>query len=214
MDSRVPGKLYPSGTTAILHKKGYIVDAKSPFGRVIQIRSDFPKLEGGSVNALELIRFQLDTSKALTASLLADMQDAPLTEPTPKGGNHPTWVAGHLAYSEANLTSHILSGKENPLLAWKDLFGRGSEPRPDASQYPSLKELLSRWDEVRSQTLEILDSLGEDDLEKPSANPPPGREDFFGTYAKVFSFIAMHTLMHRGQVADARRAAGRSSLMG
>ena len=104
------------------------------------------------MNALELIRFQLDTSKALTTSLLADMLDAPLTEPTPKGGNHPTWVAGHLAYSEANLTSHILSGQENPLIVWKDLFGRGSEPQSDAAQYPSLEDLLGRWDEVRSRT--------------------------------------------------------------
>ena len=166
------------------------------------------------MRATELLRFQLEASKHLTAGLLADMQDAPLTSPTPNGGNHPTWIAGHLVYAEANLTSHILFGQENPLIGWKELFGRGSEPSSEPEKYPPLKDLLAQWDEVRAGTLKILDTLSDEDLDQPSANPPEGREEFFGTYGKVFSAIALHTLMHRGQVADARRAAGRAAVMG
>lgn len=165
------------------------------------------------MKATDLIRFQLEASKSLVTGLLADMKDAPLTQPTPNGGNHPWWIAGHLVYSEANLTTHILMGTPNPLVEWKDLFARGSSPSEDGAGYPPFDNILSRWNEVRSNTVKILDSLSDDDLDKPSANPPEGREEFFGTYGKVFSAVCLHAMMHRGQVADARRAARRKPLM-
>lgn len=166
------------------------------------------------MKATDLIRFQLEASKSLVTGLLADMQDAPLTPPTPNGGNHPWWVAGHLVYAEANLTSHILVGTPNPLVEWKDMFGRGSQPMADGAGYPPFVDILNMWDEVRSNTVKILDSISDDDLDKPSANPPAGREEFFGTYGKIFSVVCLHAMMHRGQVADARRAAGRQPLTG
>ena len=166
------------------------------------------------MNVLELLRYQLELSKDLTIKLLADMVDAPLTAPTPAGGNHPTWVAGHLVYSEANLVYHILEDQTNPLLDWKELFGRGSRPSTDASIYPPLPELLAKWDEVRLHTMEFFETLTEADLDKASANPPAGREEAFRTFGKVLSVIAFHPLIHRGQVADARRTAKREALMG
>ena len=43
--------------------------------------------------ATDLLRDQLESSKLLTATLLADMQDAPLTSPTPQALNHRGQVA-------------------------------------------------------------------------------------------------------------------------
>ncbi len=166
------------------------------------------------MQATDLVRFQIETSKQMTGGLLADMLDAPMTFPTAEGGNHPTWIAGHLAYSESNLIHHILSGDENPLIEWKSIFGGGTEPTANKDDYPPLSDLLAKWDEVREHTLQVLSKLGDADLDKPSASPPPGREDFFGTFGRVFSVVAMHPMMHRGQVADARRSLSRERLMG
>ncbi len=165
------------------------------------------------MSTVDLLRWQIQLSKQMTQSLLADMQDAPLAFPTQNGGNHPTWIAGHLVYAEANLIQHMLEGNDNPLLDWKPMFGAGSEPTDDSASYPPLSDLLAKWDEVREHTLKFLDSLTDADLDKPSRNPPPGREEFFGTFGKVLTMVAHHPLMHRGQVADARRAAGRERLM-
>lgn len=166
------------------------------------------------MKATELLKTQMETSKMMTANLLADMQDAPLTMPTPQGGNPPLWIAGHLVYSEARLTNELLLDKPGPLLEWGETFGRGTQPSSDAGAYSvSIPEILAKWDEIRANTLAILAGLSDEDLDKPTAKCPPGREAVFGTLGKAFTMVAMHPLHHRGQVADARRALGRQPLM-
>jgi hypothetical protein len=54
----------------------------------------------------------------------------------------------------------------------------------------------------------LVDSLSEDDLAKVSAKVPEGFEHTFGTYRLCLQYVADHWYMHRGQLADARRAAG------
>lgn len=164
------------------------------------------------MQATDLLRSQIQLSKQMTTALLTDMLDAPMTFPTAKGGNHPVWVAGHLAYSEANLVNHILLGDTNPLIDWKELFAGGSEPTADADSYPPLADLLAKWEEAHAFTLKTLDSFSNEDLDKPSANCPPERAEIIGNYGKVLAIVAIHPMMHYGQVADSRRVAGRKKL--
>lgn len=166
-----------------------------------------------TMKATELLEMQMEFSKQSTMGLLADLADAPLTAPTADGGNHPLWVAGHLVYSEAGLVNYMALGKPNPLEDWKPIFGRGTQPEYDAAHYPvTIPEILAKWDEVRQGTLEELDKLTEADLETPAANFAPERAAMFGTVGRVFSAVATHPLMHRGQLADARLVLGRAPL--
>jgi hypothetical protein len=41
------------------------------------------------MKAVDYIRTALDSSARATLALIDDKKDAPLTFPTPKGGNHP-----------------------------------------------------------------------------------------------------------------------------
>jgi len=166
------------------------------------------------MKATDSIRISLETSKILLDMLIDDMKDAPLTQPTPNGGNHPLWVIGHLAYGEAELLHVHIQGAQNPLSEWKELFDSGSEPTTDASTYPSYEEVCSAFQRMRSQTLAYLETISDDDLDKPShASPPPGLEPFLGTIGKCLITLSLHTMAHRGQVADARHAAGRKPVM-
>ena len=69
-------------------------------------------------------------------------------------------------------------------------------------------EVLARVRAGREQTLAYVDSLSEADLDRAAAKCPAGYEDTFGTLRLCLQYVADHTLMHRGQLADARRAAG------
>jgi hypothetical protein len=162
----------------------------------------------------DYIRTSIEASKMFTLSLLDDMKDAPLTQPTSEGGNHPLWILGHLTYSESNIISHIIQGNENPLIGWKEMFGSGREPTTDAAQYLPWDEVRTKFDEVREKTMSFLDGRTDADLENPSKNCPPGREQMMGTIGSCFVVVALHPTMHYGQVADARRMAGRDRLFG
>jgi hypothetical protein len=48
------------------------------------------------------------------------MKADPLVPPGPWGGNHATWVAGHLAVNEGRLHK-MLRGTPNPVEHWKPL---------------------------------------------------------------------------------------------
>jgi uncharacterized damage-inducible protein DinB len=164
------------------------------------------------LKTIDFIKAGLEGSKNLTLGLLDDMKDSPLAQPTSKGGNHPLWILGHLAYAEANIVNHIILGNENPLIGWKEMFGGGLEPVADAEKYLPWDEVRKKFDEVREQTLSVLSGLTEDDLDQPSKNCPPGREAMMGTVGACFGVLILHPVMHRGQIADARRMLGRKPL--
>jgi uncharacterized damage-inducible protein DinB len=159
----------------------------------------------------ETIRFALTLADGAFTQLAEDLGDAPLTRPTPRGGNHPMWVLGHITYIEAGIP-HILYGETNPLAHWAPLFAPGSEPKDDAGAYPPYDEVLRAYRENRARTLKILDGLSEADLDRPTKAPLKGLEEVLATFGRTLLVQALHQMTHRGQLADARRAAGREPM--
>ncbi|MCA9277956.1 MAG: DinB family protein [Phycisphaeraceae bacterium] len=165
------------------------------------------------MNAVDILKNNTAMCRKFAVDLITDMKDSAMTQPTKNGGNHPLWVLGHLAYSEGSMIQGMMLGKDNPLADWKDLFEGGSEPTTDASKYPSFDEIMKKSDEVHALTMQYLEGITEADLEKPSAACPDEYKEWFGTVGKCLNINALHPFMHYGQVADARRAAGRKPLM-
>jgi uncharacterized damage-inducible protein DinB len=163
------------------------------------------------MKATDLIRKAMAFSDQAVFKLIDDMRDAPLTQPTSRGGNHPLWVLGHITLVEGNIPK-VLFGDPNPVEKWAPLFAPGSEPKTDASAYPSFDELLGAYRDLRAKNLQILEQLGEAGLDRPTKNPPRGLEEMLKTAGDMFMLVAMHQMNHRGQVADARRAIGRQPI--
>ena len=160
----------------------------------------------------DYVKLALQNSAGWVMGLLNDMKDAPLTQPTPNGGNHPLWVLGHLTHSESNLLDKFILGKPNRFPELEAQFAMGTAPTTDASAYPSFEELLGKWETMRAATVAHLESLTEAKSDKPSLAP----EEFgpgFSTVAGVYTAMSTHVAFHCGQVADARRAAGREVLV-
>jgi len=157
----------------------------------------------------EVVRKSLDGAKMWLLALVQDVKGTPLAAPTPRGGNHPLWVVGHLALAEATLVSQYILGQGKPYPEWEPLFGTGSQPTPDASKYPPMDKLLAELEKVRARTLEVLGSMTDEDLSKPS-KAPADVAALFGTVGQCFTMIGLHMTFHAGQVADARRAMGKT----
>ncbi|MCA9839530.1 MAG: DinB family protein [Trueperaceae bacterium] len=159
------------------------------------------------MESIELIRDNLKKSEAIVLARIEEMKDHCLVFPSPKGGAHTLWVLGHLAYIEGLVIRQFMLGEANPLSDWESLFD-GAEVQGEASLYPSFEQLLLTCREMRRWTVRLIDSFREADLDQVSKNVPQGFEDMFGRYRHCLQFVADHWYMHRGQLADARRAAG------
>ena len=159
----------------------------------------------------DYIKLGLEASKGWALGLITDMKDSPLTSPTPNGGNHPLWVLGHIVRAESDLLDGFILGEPNRFPELENC-AMGNQPTGNAADYPSMDELLAKFEEIRSASLAHLDTLSEEDLDQKSHAP----EEFGGGFATVgscFSAMQTHVAFHAGQVADARRAAGREPLM-
>ena len=163
------------------------------------------------MKAIDLIRWAMQSTDEGIQRLVEDMRDAPLTQPTSRGGNHPLWIMGHLAYIEGAIRP-ILLGGPHPLAHWKPLFGTGSRPLTDASRYPPFDEVLGKYRELRTANLKLLDEVGESGLDRVPKAVPPGFEDAMKTVGHTFLLTTLHQMVHYGQIADARRVAGRDPL--
>ena len=159
------------------------------------------------MESIEHIRDHLSKSTERVLSKVEEMRDHGAVFPTPNGGAHTLWVLGHLAYIEGLVIRQFMLGEANPLAEWETCFD-GGDVSGDPTEYPPFDQVLLRCREMRAATVELLGSLTETDLDRPSARPPQGFEDNFGTYRLCFQFVSDHWYMHRGQLADARRAAG------
>jgi len=159
------------------------------------------------VQSIDLIRGNLNRSTDRVLARVEEMREHCMVSPTPKGGCHTLWVLGHLAYIEALVVRGFMLGERNPLAEWEQVFD-GADVSGEMSEYPPFDQVLSKCRDVRASTVTLLDSLSEEKLDQASANAPRGYDDTFGTYRLCLQYVADHWYMHRGHLADARRAAG------
>ena len=171
------------------------------------------------MKAIDIIRGALLATEQGTAALVEDMRDAALVQPGVRDGkpvgNHALWLMGHLAYIEGEVPGILLgpAGGPNPVEHWASLFAPGTEPRADAGLYPSFDEVVDAYRTHRARTLALLDELGDANMDRAPAAPPPGFEESMRTFGETLMLITLHNMVHYGQIADARRAAGRRPLL-
>lgn len=156
----------------------------------------------------DAIRFALGLADGAFLPAIDAIADAPLTYPTGNGGCHPLWVMGHLAVVEGMVTAMLTEGG-NPVEQWEPLFAQESVALADASRYPTFAEVRDRFVGLRRDNLQRLDGMTDADLDRATPWQPQGLEAHFATVGTALLTVALHQTMHRGQVTDAIRAAGR-----
>ena len=154
----------------------------------------------------ELIQYAMGVSNNAVLSIIDEMSYSPTTFPTTNGGCHPLWVLGHLTFIEG-LIPELLLGEKSPVEGWQQFFGNGTEPVADANKYPSLSEIREKYLRLRERNLKLLESLSEEELDRPTKKQPEGLEAAFATYGKSFMTLALHQMSHRSHLTDARRSA-------
>ena len=163
------------------------------------------------MDSIHLIRENLQRSESIVLSRIEDMRDHCMTPPSSGGGCHTLWILGHLAYIEGLVIFKFMLGNENPFAKWKDMFD-GTVVSNDIDHFVPFDHALAECRAIRASTLSLLESYDERDLDHRSEETPTGADELFGTYRHCFQYSADHWLMHRGQLADARCAAGKERM--
>jgi uncharacterized damage-inducible protein DinB len=159
------------------------------------------------MDSIHLIHENLERSEDIVLSRIEEMRDYCMVPPSSRGGCHTLWVLGHLAYIEALVIRKFMLAGSNPLADWEEMFD-GTEVSDDIGHFVPFDRALAECRATRASTISLLESLDEGDLDRTSESAPNGADELFGTYRRCFQYSADHWLMHRGQLADARRAAG------
>ena len=159
------------------------------------------------MHSIDLIHENLERSNSIVLSRIEEMREHCMVPPTRRGGCHTLWVLGHLAYIESLVIRSFMLGETNPLADWEKMFD-GSDVSDDIGQLVPFDHALSACRAARAATISLLDSFDEADLDRTSLNSPDGTDELFGTYRRCFQYSCDHWLMHRGQLANARQAAG------
>ena len=66
------------------------------------------------MTVIDYIKMELQMAQGWLLPLFEDLANAPFVQPTSNGGNHVTWILGHLAYSDANILHSYIRGEQNP----------------------------------------------------------------------------------------------------
>ena len=80
-------------------------------------------------------------------------------------------------------------------------------PRLDPEKFPTVESLVEQWDEVRTDALEFLATLSDDDLDR-QVDFELGGHPLSMTVGEMLSHAMVHGVHHRGQVAMMLRQLG------
>lgn len=162
------------------------------------------------MNSREAIKSAFPQCESIVKSYLADLSDEEmLARPVP-GINHIAWQMGHLIAAERYMVEQVKPGSMPPLPeGFAERHTNETAGSDDPSKFLKKDEYLKLADEQRAATLAVLDSLSDEELDRPA---PESVQRIAPTVAAVFSMQPVHWLMHAGQWAVTRRKLGRPPL--
>ncbi|HED53575.1 MAG TPA: DinB family protein [Phycisphaerales bacterium] len=147
----------------------------------------------------------LGFSRGFLMSLLEATPDEAFFKVPCSGGNHPAWIVGHLALTDAFFLADLSGQALGVPESWNELFGMKTESVEDASKYPSRQELTERLVSTREAMIGWLKSLSDEQLLKPIEGD---LSQFAKNPAVLMGTLAWHEGLHTGQIGVVRRMVG------
>lgn len=162
------------------------------------------------MNTHEALKLAIEGGNMVCTPYLADLSDEEMMlRPHPQC-NHIKWQLGHLISSEHELVETAVPGSMPPLPAgFAERYTKETATSDDPAAFDAKEELLRVQAEQRAAALAVLDSLSDEDFDKPS---PESMRSYAPTVGAVFALVGTHWLMHSGQWVIVRRATGRPPL--
>ncbi|MBX3413372.1 MAG: DinB family protein [Pirellulales bacterium] len=161
------------------------------------------------MNRLELALQQISEVRAYSTRVLDEADPADWFRQPTEGVTHLAWQVGHMAMAQYRLALVQVRGPQaddERLIptSYVTIFGRGSVPVADATQYPTPQQLRAVFDAVHEQVLAEAPTFDDALLDEPPHHPHP----LFNTRFGALLWCARHEMVHVGQIGLLKRLFG------
>ncbi len=152
----------------------------------------------------DAVEANLRMAHMLLHSYLEDFTDEELLVRPVAGANHAAWQLGHLIWSEYSLISQVADQVEMAApVGWANKYTNETAEFDDPMSFESKDRYLELYDAQRQATLDLFQTLPEDQLEEVGGPEP--LQKIAQNVGQLFLFQAHHELMHAGQFTCIRR---------
>lgn len=158
----------------------------------------------------EHIKAVLQLPTFVAQGYLQDLTDEDLMRRPVENANHIAWQWGHLISSEHDLNNMVCPDSMPALPeGFAEKHNKETASNDDPADFCTKEEYLSAMEEQRAGTLALLDTLSDEDLQKPS---PEKLQQLGATVGAVIAAQSAHWMMHAGQWVIVRRQLGKEAL--
>ena len=122
--------------------------------------------------------------------------------------NHIRWIVGHIVV-HAEMMLKILKGNMEMPEGWDNMFAYKSQLLDDTSQYPSMKELLDKYDDIYNSMYARLENMSDEELKQEFG-------EFWGKKeirSNGIQWLGKHEYYHMGQITLIRKMLGKPTLI-
>ncbi len=162
------------------------------------------------MTTIELALHEIEEARKYTLRILGEIDRKDwFRSPVSEEKSHVAWQVGHLAMGQYRLALERIRGarpEDEALISqsFLKLFGKGSIPTEDPSDYPPLDEIVAVFERVHEQVKKGRAEISADGLHAPPAVPHP----LLTAKWQVLFYCARHEMLHAGQLGLLRRQLG------
>jgi uncharacterized damage-inducible protein DinB len=163
---------------------------------------------------LENLIRDIRTARMYTKDMLSHIDQTDWFRQPTEGVTHVAWQVGHLAVAQYGLALKRVRGEkadDAELISpkFRRLFGKGSTPVPDPTEYPTPKKIRAVFDRVHQQVLDETSGWSEEMLDEATGEPA---HPMFETKREAIRWGVQHEFIHAGQIGLLRRLLGATPL--
>lgn len=154
-----------------------------------------PSARDAAITHLEFVR-------SMSVAVLNGFPAEKMTFQRTVSDNHPVWVMGHIASTDAWMGSQVDAPGTGVPAGYDKLFGMGSVPSPNPKDYPDAAEVRAVFDATRAALLKCLRAAPDEMLLRSLKEKTGG---FLEHLLAGALLSAWHEGWHMGQVATLRK---------
>ncbi len=156
------------------------------------------------------IKTELQLPTFVVQGYLQDLNEEDLMRRPVENANHIAWQLGHLIAAEHDLNNMVCPDSMPALPeGFAEKHNKETASSDDPAAFCTKEEYLTCMAEQRAGTMALLDTLSDEDLQKPA---PEKIEQFGATVGAVIAGQSAHWMMHAGQWVIVRRQLGKEAM--